>query len=62
MDWQFLAVTRTEDAAEAEAILEGNGWNVEGAIDLFFATCPTGVSGHICTKLMSLFLMGKHAQ
>jgi hypothetical protein len=37
MDCQFLAVTGTEDAADAEAMLEGNGWNVEGTIDLFFA-------------------------
>ena len=62
MEWQFLAVTGTEDAAAAEAMLEGNGWNVEGAIDFFFATGSTGASVHICTKLMSLFLLGKHAQ
>jgi hypothetical protein len=39
---QFLAVTGTEDAAAAEAMLDGNGWNVEGAIDFFFATGTTG--------------------
>ena len=60
MEWQFLAVTGTEDAAAAEAMLEGNGWNVEGAIDFYFATGSTGL--HIYTKLRSLFLMGKHAQ
>ena len=38
----FLAVTGTEDAEAAEAMLEGNGWNVEGAIDFFFATGTTG--------------------
>ena len=55
-------MTETADAAAAQAMLEGNGWNVEGAIDFFFATGSTGASVHIYTKLMSLFLMGKHAQ
>jgi hypothetical protein len=41
----FLAITGTSDAAAAEAMLEGNGWNVEGAIDFFFATGTTGASG-----------------
>ena len=41
----FLAVTGTEDATAAEAMLEGNGWNVEGAIDFFFATDTAASSG-----------------
>ena len=41
----FLAITGTSDAAAAEAMLDGNGWNVEGAIDFFFATGTTGGTG-----------------
>ena len=41
----FLAITGTSDAAAAEAMLDGNGWNVEGAIDFFFATGSTGATG-----------------
>ena len=39
---KFLAVTDTEHAAAAEAMLDSKGWNVERAIDFFVAPGTTG--------------------